>query len=49
VQLFKDEFMMALIEVSKGEKEVEIDYEKLIAKFQHGSYKLTSSGLESME
>jgi len=33
VQFFKDEFMMALIEVSKGEKEVEIDYEKLTAKF----------------
>ena len=32
-QLFKDEFMMALIEVANGEKEAEINYEKLTVKF----------------
>ena len=40
--------MMALIEVSRGEKEVEIDYEKLLLKFQHGEYKLTPDGLQTV-
>jgi hypothetical protein len=33
VILYKDEFMMALIEVSKGECEAEINYETLKVKF----------------
>lgn len=39
--------MIALIEASRGEKEVEIDYGDMIVKFQHGQYKLTAEGLES--
>jgi hypothetical protein len=37
--------MMALIEVSNGEKEAEINYEKLTVKFQHSEYRLTAEGL----
>jgi len=37
--------MMALIEVANGEKEAEINYEKLTVKFQHAEYKLTPEGL----
>ena len=48
IQLFKDEFMMALIEVANGEKEAEINYEKLTVKFQHAEYKLTPEGLLSL-
>jgi hypothetical protein len=33
--------MIALIEVSKGETEAEIDYESLQVKFKHGVYNLT--------
>ena len=40
--------MMALIEVSRGEKEAEIDYEKLLVKFQHGEYRLAPDGLQTM-
>jgi hypothetical protein len=45
VILSKDEFMMALIEVSRGETDCEIDYENLEAKFAHGTYSLTPEGL----
>lgn len=37
--------MTALIDVSKGESEAEIDYETLEVKFQHGVYSLTPDGL----
>ena len=45
VLLYKDEFMMQLIEVSRGETDCEINYEALEVKFAHGSYKLTADGL----
>jgi hypothetical protein len=47
--LYKDEFMMALIEAGgKGETEAEIDYETLQVRFSNGTlvYKLTSDGLD---
>ena len=40
---------MALIEVSRGETEVEIDYEHLIVKYKHGVYSLTSEGLSELK
>ena len=45
VNLYRDEFMMALIEASNGETEAEIDYESLEVKFKHGIYSLTPEAL----
>jgi hypothetical protein len=45
VNLFLDDFMMALIDASKGETEAEINYETLEVKFSHGVFSLTPDGL----
>jgi hypothetical protein len=49
ILLYKDEFMMALIEAGgKGETEAEIDYETLQVRFSNGSvvFKLSPDGLD---
>ena len=46
VNFFIDDFMMALIEASRGETEAEINYDTLEVKFNHGVLYLTPDGLQ---